>query len=293
MNGEREILYVAGTARSGSTILSLLLGAAPGVVPVGELTHYFEDALVKQVECSCGCRSRTCEFWESVRIRAGFSPEKGAELHRLSKSVDHHAGLPRHLFGSFRSEIQERYRRIQGRLIRALWTETGVRTLVDSSKYAARALTLDRWIDARLRVLVLVRDPRGMISSFRKRTGGQQKHSSEWFGLVYYPFVTTSLRVMLGRLRCPTFVMSYSELAESPVESLRQIERWADLDLSKARRRLQKTEPFEPGHLLTGNRLRKQERIVFRPETDVDLESVSAKLVATGLNGWGRLLGFV
>ena len=64
------VIYIVGSGRSGSTILSSLLGANNKIINVGELYNFrrfFQTANEKNRFCECGAQLLDCEFWKSVR----------------------------------------------------------------------------------------------------------------------------------------------------------------------------------------------------------------------------------
>lgn len=68
MNG---LVYIAAMPHSGSTLLSLLLGRAPGLVALGEVNLQVErlcadPAKARSAECGCGRRVPDCPLWGPV-----------------------------------------------------------------------------------------------------------------------------------------------------------------------------------------------------------------------------------
>ena len=60
-----RVLYIGGEGRSGSTVLSAVLGNHEGYVPVGELPDVWL-ALLRNDRCGCGEPFATCPFWTAV-----------------------------------------------------------------------------------------------------------------------------------------------------------------------------------------------------------------------------------
>src|SRR2546423_2992529 len=79
MGNERlKILYIAGSGRSGTTIMARLLGELPGFVNVGEAARYLLDIPMQTrgVPCGCGRAVSDCPFWRE--IAASFPPTVAA-----------------------------------------------------------------------------------------------------------------------------------------------------------------------------------------------------------------------
>ena len=62
----QKVLFIAGTGRSGSTILARVLGAGSGLETIGEAGSigWFKDP--GSLMCGCGEQLRTCERWNSI-----------------------------------------------------------------------------------------------------------------------------------------------------------------------------------------------------------------------------------
>jgi hypothetical protein len=48
-----RVLYIGGWGRSGSTLLDLILGQAPGVFSAGEVREIWQSGLVENRPCGC------------------------------------------------------------------------------------------------------------------------------------------------------------------------------------------------------------------------------------------------
>lgn len=163
-----NVLLVVGAARSGSTLVSMLLGATEGVCNAGEISHYWDRGLTLNHFCGCGVRVRSCGFWNAVAERAGFDLDP-AEAERanveLRQCVRRYSvwrpGRPDRTAPSL-----ERTRRLYASIAES----SGSDWIVDSSKQPIYARYL---IDAlgrdRVHVLHIVRDPRGVAYSAAKR----------------------------------------------------------------------------------------------------------------------------
>lgn len=61
-SSSQRVVYVAGLAHSGSTLLDRLLGASPGAVAVGEAYQTMRDPPIGRL-CSCGAAQVDCPLW--------------------------------------------------------------------------------------------------------------------------------------------------------------------------------------------------------------------------------------
>src|SRR5215472_10332799 len=83
------VIYIAGSGRSGSTLLERALGELPGVVNVGELMDLFRRTVAHGERCGCGQSFADCPFWAGVGKRAfdGWADDRIAAVHQLQARV--------------------------------------------------------------------------------------------------------------------------------------------------------------------------------------------------------------
>src|ERR1700732_3473702 len=66
------VLYIAGTGRSGSTVLANILGEVEGVFAAGEVRYLWQRGLKENRLCGCGLTVRECPVWSKVLAQAGY-----------------------------------------------------------------------------------------------------------------------------------------------------------------------------------------------------------------------------
>ena len=169
-----KVLFVAGTARSGTTLLDRLLGEIPGFAAVGELRYLWERGLVEKRLCGCGTPVVSCEFWKAVLERAfGTRPDLVP-----SHIIDEMAMLqhPRTIAGLLRPSRKPAAEAAFGTTVRALealYTGirdlTGANVIVDSSKPPTFGALLEMVPSVDLYVVHLIRDPRACAYSLQRR----------------------------------------------------------------------------------------------------------------------------
>lgn len=168
------VIYIAGSGRSGSTLMERVLGEMPGHVNVGELIDLFRRTASQNERCGCGQDFAACPFWAGVGARAfgGWRPGVIAEISRLQSRVARQRRLPRLLAlplagRGFRDDVRD-YAEQYARLYGAVAAAAGATCVVDASKWPVQALALRRGgVD--VRVIHLVRDARGVAYSLGKR----------------------------------------------------------------------------------------------------------------------------
>ncbi len=168
-----RIITIAGASRSGSTLLSLLLAAAPDTVAVGELRYIWSRGLTQNMLCGCGVPFRACPFWRDVFTDAygGIDDVPLAELTHLHNSVAPIWRLPR-LARSRRAQPGSptaRYIAHLDRLCRSITMVAGAHTIIDSSKLPSFCALLGSLPDTDATLVQLVRDPRAVAFSFSRK----------------------------------------------------------------------------------------------------------------------------
>jgi hypothetical protein len=172
-----KVLYIIGWGRSGSTIMDNLLGEIDGFVSVGELTYLWQRGLLEGRRCGCGAPVRECELWSEVLRRAfgaplppEAEPARVVALQRDISRVRQTWSLVRRSPADTQSDGSlAGYVDVAARLYRALAQVTGARVIVDSSKRPSDAALLRLVPGVAPYFVQLVRDPRAVAFSWRRR----------------------------------------------------------------------------------------------------------------------------
>lgn len=280
-----------GTGRSGSTVLEILLAQAPGAFGAGELSFVVQDAFLGDAPCGCGVSARSCPVWGAVLDRLGWDGATLRDAAAVFREVDAHRDVPRLLTRTARPGALLAYRRYNRALLGAIRAVTGAEWVIDSSKYSARALALATLSDVRLRTVRLTRRPAGLMRSWQKPNQGEQPPKSPGALLAYYTLVGASIRLAEARLP-DVHRLTYEALAADPAATMERLGRWLGRDLSEVAARLRDGAPFDVGHVVTGNRLRKRRTMRFEPHHAADRpEGVRARAAAALMEIERRLLG--
>jgi hypothetical protein len=168
-----RVLYIAGSGRSGSTILDRILGQLDGFFSVGELANLWDRGLLAHRRCGCGVPVDQCPAWTAILARA-FGQVGEADARRVIALRSRRVRV-RSIPAVLRDRV--RGRTVDGdellavleRLYRAVQEHTGCRVLVDSSKAPLYGELLAAIPAIDLHVVHLVRDPRATAYSWLRR----------------------------------------------------------------------------------------------------------------------------
>jgi len=230
-----RVVYVGGIGRSGSTLVDRLLGQVPGCASAGEVVHLWRRGVLENERCGCGEPFDACPFWAGVGERA-FGGWGALDVHAvlaMQHRVDRNRYVPwlvapRTAPPAWRS-ARDRYAEVLSRVYRAIAEQAGASIVVDSSKHASTAALLRSVDGVDLRLVQLIRDPRGVAYSWSKLVArpdsvgddstmariGSVRVSMRW--LAY------NLLFQALRLGTPARLLRYEDLVVAPADGLRSI----------------------------------------------------------------------
>ena len=261
------LIYVMGDARSGSTPLGIILGSHSTIECVGELFRWpqFRGQTKPGDE-----REEHRAFWEAVRnaylARAG--PPDYSHIAAVQEKFESYMNFPKVVLGLYDSGDMLVYCSHMERLLQAVRSVSGAEIIADTSKRMGRAWMLPRCLKEEVRIIHLVRDPRGTLWSFMKR-GIEQKAKSPVRTLLHYSVKNAmSSVVRLGLPNNSTLRVRYEDLVQAPTTELLRIGNFLGLDFSQTVRELEERQPIPVPFLLDGNRIRKSSTIQIRPDEE-------------------------
>lgn len=229
------VLYVGGMGRSGSTILERLIGQIDGVCNLGEVVFLADRGVRQNQRCGCGRLFAECPFWAQVGDVAfgGWDTVDVDRMDYLFRTVDDVKYTPRMLLPRWTRDFDRRraeYTSFFHRLYRAAAVVSGAAVVVDSSKQTslAYALSHDRTVD--LRLLHLVRDPRGVANSWTRLVRRPEITDHEEFMPIYRPSYMAALwsghNLLLAALRLrrvSTYRLNYEQFTADPRGALKAV----------------------------------------------------------------------
>jgi hypothetical protein len=204
---QAKYIYIVAAGHSGSTLLDLLLGSHSKIESLGEISHFPKNVALN-TECTCGKLVRDCSLWSQVidqlshlsgknlledpyawnmgliNPRVIIDKSQQTRLYNLKRKLVHsiHYSFLRYgpnalspykkLFDSIINNKVDLYN-----VVREI---KDVDMVVDSSKTYLQAVELYRRHPESVRVIVLMRDGRGVYYSNVKRKYRRQQGVSIW-----------------------------------------------------------------------------------------------------------------
>lgn len=228
------VVFVGGMPRSGSTLLDLMVGQLPGHCDVGELFYLWQAGPLRDQRCACGEVFSACPFWRAVGDEAfgGWDRVDVPRVLRLQHEVDRTAVLPLLLLGPLlpghAAKVRE-YLDTTTRLYAAVARVAGSSVVVDSSKRPSTAYLLRRAPGIALRLVHVVRDPRGVVNSWSREVAlpegaGARSHLKKRpLRQVVRRWVTVNLMTELLGRSVPLVRLRYEDLVGAPREAMHRV----------------------------------------------------------------------
>jgi len=254
-----KVIAIAGTGRSGSTILDNVLGGVPGAFSVGELRYLWQRGLIEGRLCGCSQPLSECEVWPGIIDAAypdGIDPKWVVDMMSVLRT--------RYTPGMLLAPRWYRKRLdalvpVLDKLYREIATKTGARFIVDSSKLPGYVYTLGHLPSIDLRVVHLLRDPRAVAYSRGRRKeqldtavrrpmtqSGPTRSALDW--LVW----NSTIRRLFGS-RDHYMQLRYEDLVTDPGGALQRILALADAPDSETTHVRGAAVELEPNHTVSGN----------------------------------------
>ena len=236
------VAFVGGHGRSGSTLLSRVLGAVPGFVSVGELCYLWDQGVVMDRMCGCGQPFSRCEFWtavgkdafggwDRVDARALLTLRKAVERVRYTPLLSAPAVAP-----DYARKLRE-YAAAMSKVYHSVRAVSGAEVVVDTSKYPSSAYLLRHVPGVELRLVHLVRSVYGVCYSWSKTVARPDRDGKP---MPQYPPTRTAaewsaFNFLLDALRLrgvPTQLVHYEDFVAAPRAELTRIVRFLGRDVS-------------------------------------------------------------
>lgn len=293
-----RVIYIAGTGRSGSTLLATLLGSHADVFSAGELCN-LNRAWQTGEYCSCGVPADRCEFWRRVfeRWQDHVAPSRVEDYPLLQNRFERLRRWPRVLWQQ-RISWSETFRQytVQTRaLLESICEVSGKTTIVDSSKKSVRFGSMAGIANVDVRVIHLVRDVRAVAWS-QKKPYRQDQAKGLQRSICPTAAWQTTVAWLLGNLatvsarkssRLASTLIRYEDLVTETDKTIRHISKLTGIDFSQVSSAAVRGEPIHVDHQIAGNRLRMRGAVRLQADWEwFDRLDPTDRRVCWALAGW-------
>lgn len=231
-----KVLYIAGSLRSGSTLLERMLGQIDDFFTLGELHSIWKAGYGENLLCGCGRAFKECEFWSAVTKLAFGSgmddPRNVERAVKLQKSVSRVKKWPFLGVGGLRRNLEAYCEEYLNPLLSAILATCGGRIVIDPSKVPAPLYLLLKSGAADVYVVHVVRDSRAVAYSYgRKKLRPEITDRRELMD-VYSSFkvarrwMSSNLWPLLIKRRIPSdryMSLTYEAMTSEPKKSVRRV----------------------------------------------------------------------
>ncbi|MCF8023721.1 MAG: sulfotransferase [Clostridiales bacterium] len=230
-----KILYIAGLAHTGSTLLSRILNQHSQIFAAGEMINLHEEYGSKQHSCSCLWEANApekykCDFWTEIfdsLDQKGYRPET---ISRLSK--DRRLEWIKACLNFYPPGGKELFRERNKYLYKKISEKVNSEIILDSSKSLWRLLPLSRILkEEELYILHLIKKPKNQLASRLKR------NYNFWHSALLKYFRKNWLLNLFFRNHKNYLKIYFENLVYQPQHNLQQIYRLLNLSFE---------DPFEP-----------------------------------------------
>lgn len=266
MEKQPNILYVAGSNRSGSTLFGRLLGEVPDLVFGGELRYLWRRGVVENRLCSCGTPFKECSFWRAVFSEAfgGFSHVDGSRFARYESRLVRMRHLDKILSqrsspSKYHDQLQI-YSNIMRKLLDAMRHVSEAVCIVDTSKAPAFIAWYQSVFWAQPLTVHLVRNSKGVAFSqtrTKKRTDVQGKTvymdtMKPWQSALAWLKVNALVEAAVAGAGSPRKVLHYEDLVDNVTEAVQTMLSGTSLTLPPDLFRDNRVD-FGRQHIISGN----------------------------------------
>lgn len=271
-----QVLYLAGTMRSGSTILGRLLGELPEAVHVGEIDHITRAFSGTDIRCECRELAHECGFWQAAVTQA-FGTLSPADFAALRATRDEYRlrTLPRLLLPRTAAQTRRlcEYLSALGALYTAVRDISGASVVVDGSKDPLYLYLLSQVPAIDLQAVHLVRDSRAVAFS-------QQRVKRDPDGLInpaqlerFAPWKTAeqwnAVTAVLDAARDPRpLLLRYEDFVADPAAAVARVWEMTGRPLPPLDFLRSPTVTLTPGHSAAGNPDRFQSEVRIKPDRE-------------------------
>ena len=253
-----QLVYIAPSGHSGSTLLDVIINQSPETFSIGEFM-FFDEWVQKNHLCSCNKNVSQCTFWNEIvdKYERSAIGTKGPQ-----KIVDRFT-----LKSSFSADEISSYNQLNYRLLSEVQLKSGSKLIIDSSKSVSRLklLHLSGLFD--IKVIHLIRNGWDYVSSGKKpkrRTSQEAKkftqESAVWKSALRWFLTNKILEKFIKKNNVPSLVIRYEDLCNHTSETIGKLNEFLNLNIMEDLTELDLTDI----HNISGSRWRHNDHLTIK-----------------------------
>lgn len=271
-----QVLYLAGTMRSGSTILGRLLGELPEAFHAGEIDHMTRAFSGVDIRCECRELAHECGFWQAAVTQA-FGTLSSTEFAALRATRDEYRlrTLPRLLLPRTAAQTRRlgEYLAALDALYTAVRDVSGAQVIVDGSKDPLYLYLLSQVPGVDLHIVHLIRDSRAVAFSQQrvKKDPASFSHPAhlQRFSAWQTAWQWNAVSALLDAVRHPRpLLLRYEDFALDPAAAVARVWELTGRPLPPLDFLRSPVITLTPGHSSAGNPDRFQSEVRIKPDTE-------------------------
>ncbi len=167
-NKKVKVVYIAGSGRSGSTLLEKILGLHPDIFAAGELRYIWDRSFLENQLCSCGKPFYKCDFWNYV-IKSMNIKRDAVYIENIIKE-NRKIDRIRYIFiyPFLLNRIRNFCSRVKS-LYESIYYNSGKKIIVDSSKHVSYLYLLSMCDFIDLKIIHILREPKAVAYAWQKK----------------------------------------------------------------------------------------------------------------------------
>ena len=277
---DKQIIYIAGAGRSGSTLLDICLGSLDHTFSLGESIFFVENGLLENEYCSCGSKVQDCSFWATVTDRWERKRILSLETYqKTQKDLLRNKNTLKNLYRNlFPTNVQHHYYNDLAKLYEIIFDVSKKGVVIDSSKSAQYILILKK-LPIDLKIFHITRSFSGVLNSTKKEfkknpaQGIERDMKPQSFFYTLSIWITDNILSWLFSRGVHYQRIKYENLVNKPTETLSEVIKFSDAELYLFERR----GPLKAEHLVAGNKMRMEDKIYIQSSKPIKWEKAISK----------------
>lgn len=276
---KKNVIYIIGAGRSGTTLLDIILGNTRNSISLGEINRFFKRGGIPPKRTN---DDKVFLFWK--KIKEDFDKKiPGANYDDLAKVFHrneyHSMALKTLILG-----CDQEYKTLLSTHYNVIFDNVLEENLVESSKYPLRAFNISKALkdqDISVKYIYIKKDPVKVVKSFTKKDI-EQPSKNFIASNIYYLLVNmlcTYIVRTLKRMGHKTYEITFEKIMNDPVRSLKSISDEFNMDLSEVESLVSSKKPLGTGFLFDGNRIRIKEALFLQIQEKEDKKNFKYYLI--------------